>query len=61
MCKKRNPPQPPRRALGKEYRPKVYNPSFCLGIFCRDEADQRTLLDQLSKTLAPREIKVMVI
>lgn len=58
---KRQPPQPPRRVLGKEYRPKVYRPKFCLGVFCRDEPDQLRLWRRLSRSLAPREIKVMVI
>jgi len=61
MCRKRNPPQPPRHVLGKKYRPKVYKPSFCLGVFCNDESDQRQLWKQLSSKLAPRQVKVMVI
>lgn len=58
---KRNPPQPPRRVLGKEYRPKVYKPAFALGVFCLDETDQRRLWAKLSRSLAPRQVKVMVI
>lgn len=58
---KRTPPQPPRKALGKEYRPKVYKPQFALGVFCQDEADQRRLWAQLSRKLAPRQVKVMVV
>lgn len=58
---KRNPPQTPRRVLGKEYRPKVYKPAFALGVFCLDETDQRRLWAKLSSSLAPRQVKVMVI
>ena len=58
---KRNPPQPQRRALGKEYRPKAYKPQFALGVFCRDEADQIRLWRKLSRSLAPRQVKVLVI
>ena len=58
---KRSPPQPPRRALGTEYRPKVYKPQFALGVFCLNESDQRRLWRRLSSSLAPRQVKVMVI
>jgi hypothetical protein len=36
-------------------------PQFALGVMCTSESDQQQLLEQLQRSLAGREIKVLVI
>lgn len=48
-------------ADGRIHKAAVYRPQFAIGILCRDEADQRALFGDLSKRLAGRELKVLVI
>jgi hypothetical protein len=46
---------------GRVHKGAVYRAQFALGIMCRDEADQRQLFGELSRTLGERDIKVLVI
>lgn len=49
------------RVLGRDYKDAAYNPQFALGLFCRDEQEQRDLHRKLARLLPGKEIKVLVI